>query len=405
MNLPHRSRLLWFVLLLLSWVVQSPRAHAEPVTPEQAAWWAQQLEAALARGEVDQVAATLDTRALLQRATRGLPDGPRKQQVIEGVSTQLAQSFPEQMVGYATGGNSYRLLRVRQTPDGPQPIFRYLHRDTGGYNYHVMHLATDRAGRDVRLVDMDIMATGELWSQTIRRMVLPALERVDKEGGDEGGDEGGEARLVEYARRTDILARANAAGNAGRFQEALQLLDTLPASMRDDRTPLMLRVLWNGQLRLPDAQQAALKRYRELYPEASNINLMSIDAYRMSGDTQRALAAIDRLDRSVGGDPYLAALRATVLVERGDEASLARARAELHRAMDEASDLPELRRTAVVVAMAQRDYAAVAEQLLDLERGGETIADLAATPGYEPFVESDAYADWQRRRPTSAGGG
>ena len=48
------------------------------------------------------------------------------------------------------------------------------------------------------------------------------------------------------------------------------------------------------------------------------MDLISIDAFLIHKEYDKAQAAIDRLDESLGGDPYLNVLRSTIFMEQGN---------------------------------------------------------------------------------------
>jgi predicted Zn-dependent protease len=70
---------------------------------------------------------------------------------------------------------------------------------------------------------------------------------------------------------------------------------------------------------LGEAQyQSAIDALRRAYPNDASLDLMLLDGYFMKKRYDEALQAVDRIDRSLGGDPYLDVMRANMLLAKGD---------------------------------------------------------------------------------------
>ena len=109
--------------------------------------------------------------------------------------------------------------------------------------------------------------------------------------------------------------------------------------------------------------------------------------------------AVTRIREAIGDDPYLDTLRAYFLCEQG---SLDSAAVTADRSISREPMLEEARLVRLRVALAQRDFAEVAECLTVLERDFnwnlDTIAD---SPAYARFVRSPSCKMWFATRETA----
>ena len=117
----------------------------------------------------------------------------------------------------------------------------------------------------------------------------------------------------------------------------------------------------------------------------------------------RALAAVDRLEKAVGGDPYLDVIRAGIHLAQGDAGA---ARRLARQAVDGDGTLPDGYWALVNVSLADKRFDETA-RLLDLlrEQFQLEFGDLTQIPEYAEFVQSPEYRQWAQPRTPSQNGG
>ncbi|MHC5054588.1 MAG: tetratricopeptide repeat protein, partial [Planctomycetota bacterium] len=153
-------------------------------------------------------------------------------------------------------------------------------------------------------MDIYLFLAGENYSMIVRREVLPALAEENKSL---------LGRLL--ASESDFVAsRSNirkmqALARKGRHKEALAVCLRLPASLQEDRNILMQSVAYAKKVDAV-AYNAAVDAYKKWHPDSPALQLMLIDYHFYRKELDEALACIDALDKSVGGDPYLDFTRA-----------------------------------------------------------------------------------------------
>jgi predicted Zn-dependent protease len=140
-----------------------------------------------------------------------------------------------------------------------------------------------------------------------------------------------------------------------------------------------------------------------MYPDDPCVDLLTIDRLILGGRWKDAIAAFDRIDRVVGGDPYIDDLRANVHLRAGDPDM---ARKLARRAIDRDPTLDAGYWTLLEIALRRRDHEATARLLSTLEDGyGWRFDGIAGVDEYAEFVASPAYAQWQASRRVDAGAG
>jgi hypothetical protein len=104
------------------------------------------------------------------------------------------------------------------------------------------------------------------------------------------------------------------------------------------------------------------------------------------------MKAIDRLDRSVDGDPYLDVLRAGLCEAQGDREGCRRF---ARRAVDREPSLLQAHWALVGYSLEDQKYDETLERLKEIDRTFVMkFNDLSRIPRYAGFVKSLAYARW-----------
>jgi len=172
---------------------------------------------------------------------------------------------------------------------------------------------------------------------------------------------------------------------------AAELYNRLPENVRKEKSVMLANVMASSQID-DTTYGRALDEFRAAFPRDAGVDLMSIDAYILKERYDDALGAIDRLDASVGGDPYLDVLRANVHIKAG---SLARAQEAASRAAQQEPTLVPAYWSLISIALARKDYAETVRLLTRLRDGmGVQLADLSTIPEYAGFVDSLEYRKW-----------
>jgi len=293
-----------------------------------------------------------------------------------------------QIVKQLEGGGSYEFLRSVDRPEGRRLLFR-LRTSANTLNYHEICLA--RRARGVRAVDLFVYTSGERTSETMQRIMLTALP-PDKRtiwASVSGSAKQSLQRAASLKEMTDAFQR-------GESQRTLDLYQSLPPELQREKAIQIIRLLATQKID-ETAYATALDEYLTLYPADPSVHLMSIDAHLIAKRFDDARQAIDRLDKQVGGDPYLQIMLGNTLLLEG-KLDLAEKVAHDRLAAD-GRDV-DAYWLLVSLSLTRKSFTTTAELLTKIRDDlGVPLADLAQLPDYADFVRSPAFAQWQKSSP------
>jgi len=291
------------------------------------------------------------------------------------------------------GGGSYELLRVHTADGQPRALFRLLGYD-GTSNYHD-YVLLKRPDGQVKAIDMFVFLSGEPLSQSMRRMFLPfAAEQnkglIDKLGG----------RESDHIKNLDKFQEISSAIQRQDYATALRVYKTLPASLKKDKSVMIIRLHVSGELARVTYDMSeydqAIKELHIQFAEDPSLDLLSANAYLATKQYDKALVAIDRLDKSLGGDPFLDAMRGSIWINQG---KLDMAQESIGRARQAMPDTTAVFLTSIGLALAKEDHQAVLDHLIEgEERFGLQFNDLTTMPEYKNFIRSPQYQQWKNRQ-------
>lgn len=377
------------------WAGEAPAVvKLDPAVEKTFLDFAKKIEVTINAGDASLLDKAIDMNALLARTLQGLK-----------VPTQLMNGFRAGMGGkfkFGTmvvtrsiqNGGSYKFLRLRSANGETRALFRLLQTDDGGLNYHELVLTLPPKGAP-RIVDLYIHAGGEYTSHTLRRAFLPVIAEKNK---------GFFARLTgqqsDYIKSFPKIRAMQQLARQGKKAEALAALKALPASLQTDKNILLLRVLYT--IEGDEAEYAAaFEAMRKAYPKDPCLDLLCLDALILKKKYAETIRAADRIDRSIGGDPYLHVFRSNVYYA---EKKLDKARQCAEKAIAAEPALTDAHFNLITICLDQKDYAKVAAILTVLEKDlGVELNDLTEVPVYADFVKSDEYKKWLagRKQPAS----
>jgi tetratricopeptide (TPR) repeat protein len=382
------------VALLLALALAGCKKQAAPPPPatnaavgdDEAQQFATAFEKAVRSGDARAIDARIDWPFLLEQATTDV-EAPMEVRLafLRGAGQQPgAEQFGRDLAADVAQGGRYKLLRVRAQGDQRRALFRWL-QSKGPVEYHEVVLAR-RPGGAVRAVDVFNYQRGEPASQTFRRAYLllvaaRAPAALDKLGA-------AEREYVKSLRWIKLLLDGSKSGSP---DLVLRAYARLPGVLQKDRMFLLLRLqaAAEGQ---DEEHLAAVEALREHYPGDPAADLWSIDYHMGTERFDLALEALGRLDRAVGGDPYLDVRRAKAHRAAG---RLDEARQAAQKAVEAEPGLPD-------------GYWALVEVSLKEARFDETLRllevlvakfqaprrDLTGLPDYAEFVKSPQYQRW-----------
>lgn len=356
----------------------------DPLTEDEVKQFAAELERVAGTGNENSFLQLFDWEALLERATTDLPvSGKLREDFLAGARKGAAR-LGKDIADRLDEGGTYQLLRVHEVDGQKRALFRLVEADSS-VNYHDLLLARRLDG--VKVIDVEVMASGESLALTARRFMLPVV--IDNSRSTFGRWFNSNREFYRAAARMkemDDLIRE------GKYARALDVESLIPESARREKVVLLLRLRAARELEDEDSYRAAMADFRAWHPDSPCLDLVSIDHHILTGEYDEALACIDRLDKAVGGDVYLHVLRTGVYLEAG---RLPAARGAARAAIDASPNQADGYWAMVLVTLREKKFAETMELLQTLQKKFETdVEDLMWRPEYTEFFRSAEYLKW-----------
>lgn len=177
------------------------------------------------------------------------------------------------------------------------------------------------------------------------------------------------------------------------WQGVLTAYHGLATEMKQTKICLMIRLNAAMNLQFEKEITTTFEAIQKLVGDKSGIDLISLDYFFYRREFDNAFAAVERLEQTVGGDPYLDFVRAGISLAANDydNAIIAARRA--------AKREPSLFQTHLLIAKASQakgDFKMVAEEMKKLESlGRATPSELLDSPNFAPFVASPEFQAWK----------
>jgi hypothetical protein len=362
-----------------------PPDKVDPVTIDEARALSDAFGKAMLPCDTGKVAALFDGANLVRRAlqkSKAPADMRRGIAAAMKDGTAIATMFCQNM---NAGEGTYTLLRIQQQDGEPRPLFRLIADDA--VNYHELHLGKSRKDQVVRVADIRVYASGDLLSESITQM-LDQLAMAAKSG----------ASPMALQRTTDAIKQARADGDAAEVQ---RLLGELPAELRDSKPMRLVELMAGGEL--DEATYVGImERYRRDFPDDPSLDVVAIDYHFLEKDVDETLAALERLDQRVGGDPYLAVMRANTHLIDPTAGHLVEAERWARRAVESEPAMETAWWTLALVLLNRGDHPALAPVVDTLRTKFAAAIDPASMAGNELWTPYFASASYRPPGPASA---
>lgn len=377
------------VLALKSPTKSSPSARVPDEDAVRA--WALSFEDALRRRSSDECAELLDSAALLERASKGIPATEKvKRNFHEGAREALnAESgLVSSAVATISAGGTVRWLGATEEGTERTALFRLTRADASAPEYLEFVLAA-HGERGAIAVDFESSADAVPYSRVLRRWMLALVADAGRSLPERIA---GQDR--EFAKAGHTFETIDMAFEAGRNADALAAWATLPKALRQDPSVVLSR------LRAAFASGAStfdtvLAEVRAAGVDDTAVDLLAIDVAMATNRPVSALNAIDALAAKSARDPYLDALRGSILRDLGrrDEA-----RAACRRAIGADPTLEEAYWTLLGIAIEQRQFDEALTHLIALDQRFEIDwRGLTDSPAYAAFLESKPGSRWRAK--------
>lgn len=358
-----------------------------PLTEEDGKEFGEKLEKAVIAGDTATVNKLFRINDMIERSVSDLGlSASEKKSLVAGAASAGGQ-FAEQFIQIVKGGGSYSLLRVRTADGRPRVILRLIHGE-GAVNYHEFTLVR-YPDQQIAAEDIYIYASGEPITQTFRRLVLGFL--ADRNKGALAKLKGEEQV---FTKHMGDIAKMSMMVRNGQYKEALAVFRQLPEELQKNKVFQIMAVQAAGGTGDDNDYITEMEHFRKNHPNDATGDLVSIDYHFLRKNYDEMLKMIDRLNNSLGGDPYLDVMNATALVEAG---RFQEARASAEKAIQGDPRMPQAYWARTAVAAREKDHEDTLKCLKvlvekvepalqpDALRADARFADFVKTPQFDEF--------------------
>lgn len=258
-----------------------------PLTKAEAIAFAGEIEKSIKKGESEFLNTAFDKEEFIKRLD--LEDSPEGKGFADGVITKL--NLGTQLTAILTDRDNFNFIKYYEKEGHHHVIFRLFTTKDGSLNYHDYELV--KTGNACKIADAYIYLSGETLAETMHSMFSNLYKKSLKNNNYDNSLGG----LNDLKEIKDLL-------NRGKAKEAQQMYEALPASLKKNKTVLLINVFICSRL-TEDDYNAAIKEFNRLFPNQPNMSLMMIDGYFIQKDYQKMLGAVNALDAQIDKDPLL----------------------------------------------------------------------------------------------------
>jgi tetratricopeptide (TPR) repeat protein len=359
---------------------------------------AKQYEAVLATHDPQAISNFIDWSALFDSALATAPaDTAKKAMFVNGLKKRAGNSVGQALVEAMQDGGSVQFLRVHEVQGEKRVLFRVVIPDQG-LNYHDIVLTRNAHGK-LRPTDIYVLLSGEKLSETMQRMFFMSM------AGEPIFLEKLRGKKNEFAKHMPKFLKLMELFNQGKHQECLQFAKQLPTALSQEKTINL--VLLHAAESIDDKVHAEqFSNFRQLFPNDACVNLISFNYFHLRQDYENALEATNRLDESLGGDPYLNLVRINVYLaqQKFDTAKqlIEKIIVDLPDSPDspvlaDLSEWSDIYWARIGVSLQEKNFADTVTWLNRITTQFKIeLPDLRTEPEYAEFVQSPEFAAWQK---------
>lgn len=361
-----------------------------PPTEDEAREYARKLEQVVVAGDVNGFARLYRLSELIERSVSdlGISDRDRRTFLDRANKSVIDDTLTPLMAELRAGGR-FTLLRIRTVDGRVSALMRVLDAQ-GSLNYHEVFIVRFPDG-EIGAEDIHYAATGERGSQTLRRIVLQLLSEQNRTLLDRLT--GHERVYTENMSRIESLFRLY---REKKFREVLAVFRALPVQLQKDKVLQVHAIGAAGQIGDDDEYLRQMEAFRTNHSNDPAADFMLMDFFLLKKQYDACLAAIDRIDRAVGGDPYQSVLRGGTLAAAG---RYPEARAAIERAIAAEPKLEHAYLVRIGLALKEQNYADTLKWLKAMVEACGSELDwnwIEKDERYARFVKSPQFGELKR---------
>jgi tetratricopeptide (TPR) repeat protein len=264
-------------------------------TPEA---FGEQLAGALANNNAPFLRKHFDTDGFIALVVKGYES---EKEFNKGFIQGFKQQAVLASLGQQLAGSTIDLLRVDDGKTAKPKVLIRLLMPSGALSY--LHCHIHKKDGVYKLIDFYNYGAGDKASRLVRRLYLGSVLAMRQQAGR------GSADLPDYILHMQKIHEAMKLSRTKQFKKAYQTLHQVPHKVKKEKlfllTQLQITFEYDDKL-----YKEAIDAFLKHFPNDPAADLQAIDYHFLRNDFDASLKAIDRLDKRVGGDPYLHVMRA-----------------------------------------------------------------------------------------------
>jgi hypothetical protein len=273
-----------FTITAFLFLLASCKQEEKPLTKEEVQDFAKKIEISIGKRDGTMLDESIDEKALFKKMD--LEPGKNAKSFQSGLKkgmkmgTKITESLTEK--------GTYSLIKQYEKDKVHHLLFRLY--DEGSINYHDYEL--NRSDGRPKVADIFIYMSGENFSETLKTIFV---QFQDELSGPLENESTGWVKKMPDIR--SLITK-------GKHQEALDIYNSMPEKIKRGRVFQIVHVeICSG---LSDEEYSkAIADYETLYPNEPNMQLLLIDGYIIRKDYDKALNAVNELDKMIDKDPLL----------------------------------------------------------------------------------------------------
>ncbi len=191
----------------------------------------------------------------------------------------------------------YEFLRVHPRQGVPHLLFRMT--SSKGLRYHDYEVRV--IDNKLRLTDMYVFMLGDYLSTQMSFAFISLLAQQKQL----------KTLSPELEAEIKTIEQLDNAIERDDYTEAMSFYEALPKKTRKHKRFMSYKLMITAAAH-DSLYQQTLDEYERLFPKDPSLYLLNIDKYMMQGDMKKLLWCINKLDATIGGDPYLDLYRGIV---------------------------------------------------------------------------------------------
>jgi tetratricopeptide (TPR) repeat protein len=268
--------------------ILSCKQPQKPLTKEESLEFAKKVQQTIERKDATFLDKAISPEALFTKMD--LPNKKDSRSFEQGA--RKGMDLGTKILATMSDKGSYSFIK-HYTKDSLHHVLFRLY-DQGMINYHDMELT--RVNGEAKIADMYIYLTGENFSETMKTLYSEFTSFEEK------GSTQNSRWMQEIPKIRNLITEK-------KYQEALDIFNSMPLVIQNSRPFQIINVEIASGISDEDHIKA-VERYEALYPNEPNMQLMLIDAYVLRQQYDKALKAVNELDRMIDKDPLLDYYRA-----------------------------------------------------------------------------------------------